>query len=290
VAGEQHRHELVAQLPVGHRPAVLVARLEQQREDVAALGPVRLPAALRDLLVDERVGPLEQATQPAPRTPPPQVTSQQLGQSQQHGRVQDRRQHAMQALDPRRLGDAEDDPRDHLERQRARALAHREPLADPPARRFRLGDLADHRPALVHGRALQRRQQQPALPQMLRSVEHEQGTLAEDRGQWRVRLARVQIRLVAREHLPDRVNVGDVDAGPEDQQRHRHDIAVPAVPAQQRLDRAGHQPRRVHDGGRPRPRRQRRQGAHDPPPPSRVRPLTREACNHTLTVSDDLRS
>ena len=58
VAGQQQRHELVAQLAVGHRLPVLVARLQQQREDVRALAPGRLLAPARDLLVDQRVEPV----------------------------------------------------------------------------------------------------------------------------------------------------------------------------------------------------------------------------------------
>ena len=40
VAGDQQRHQLVAQLLVAHRAAVLVGGLQQQRHDVVALGQV----------------------------------------------------------------------------------------------------------------------------------------------------------------------------------------------------------------------------------------------------------
>ena len=56
VSGHQQRHQLVAQLLVGHRAAVLVAGLQQQREHVVALLEVGCAAALTDLLVDQRVG------------------------------------------------------------------------------------------------------------------------------------------------------------------------------------------------------------------------------------------
>ena len=39
MAGDEQRHELVAQLAVGHRLPVLVARREQHREHVVALLP-----------------------------------------------------------------------------------------------------------------------------------------------------------------------------------------------------------------------------------------------------------
>jgi hypothetical protein len=63
----------------------------------------------------------------------------------------------MQALDPAGIRDAEDDACDHLEGERAHAGAHREPLADPPPRDLGLGDLTDHRAAVVHRGALERR-------------------------------------------------------------------------------------------------------------------------------------
>ena len=52
MAGRQQRHELVAQLGVGHRLAVLVAREQQHREDVVALGEVGRRAALGDQRVE----------------------------------------------------------------------------------------------------------------------------------------------------------------------------------------------------------------------------------------------
>ena len=44
VPGDEQGDQLVAQLDVGHRPALLVARLEQDREHVVALGDVVGPA------------------------------------------------------------------------------------------------------------------------------------------------------------------------------------------------------------------------------------------------------
>ena len=55
MAGDEQRHELVAQRGVAHRRAVLVARLEQPGQDVVALGEVVGVAMRVDLLLDERV-------------------------------------------------------------------------------------------------------------------------------------------------------------------------------------------------------------------------------------------
>jgi hypothetical protein len=52
---DEQRHELVAQLLVGHRTAVLVAREKKHREHVLALVEVGSRAAKSDFLVDELV-------------------------------------------------------------------------------------------------------------------------------------------------------------------------------------------------------------------------------------------
>src|SRR5207245_7467584 len=69
VAGADHRHELVAQLLVGHRPAVLVGGLQQQRENIVALAHRALLAPPRDLLVQEGVQRGPGAPEPCPRAP-----------------------------------------------------------------------------------------------------------------------------------------------------------------------------------------------------------------------------
>src|SRR5436189_6402708 len=66
-----------------------------------------------------------------------------------------------------------------------------------------LGHLAHDRPERRDARALERRQQQPSLAQVLRPVQHEYRVLAEDRLEERVRIAGQQVRLVARAQLAD---------------------------------------------------------------------------------------
>ena len=85
-----------------------------------------------------------------------------------------------------------------------------------PAGDLALGDVADDRAEGGDGGALERRQQQPALAQVLGAVEHEHRALAEHRRERRVRLAGAQVGLVAGVQLSDRLRVGDVDAGAED--------------------------------------------------------------------------
>ena len=68
---------------------------------------------------------------------------------------------------------AEDGAADDLEGERAHALAQHEPLAGAPAGDLALGDLADDLAEGAHVRALKRRQQQTALAQVLRPVQHQ---------------------------------------------------------------------------------------------------------------------
>ena len=93
MSGEQQGHELVAQLGVAHRLAVLEAGGDEHREDVLAAREVRVGAPLGDLggqqLVDfgvatlqrgERVGPAE-----APGEQDPQLKQRRRGLGEQVG-------------------------------------------------------------------------------------------------------------------------------------------------------------------------------------------------------------
>ena len=55
MSGHQRGHQLVAQLLGGHRAAILVAGLEQHRQDVVAVVVARR-AALVDQIEDQAVG------------------------------------------------------------------------------------------------------------------------------------------------------------------------------------------------------------------------------------------
>src|SRR4051794_6484829 len=92
---------------------------------------------------------------------------------------------------------------------------------------------------------------------MLRAVEHEHGVLPEDRLEDRIGLTGEQVRLVAREQLPDGIRVGNVDAGAETQIAHGEHIAVAPVPAAEDDQRA---PRELSRGDRRWSPRSRRQG------------------------------
>ena len=126
--------------------------------------------------------------------------------------------------------------------------------ARPPSLDLRLGDLADHLAKAAHRRALERRQQQLALAQVLACRRGPAPSCRRARAKRRVRLAGVQVGLVAREQLADRLRVGDVDPGPEDEVADREGVAVATAPAGQRLERALDEERRVDGGGSARAR------------------------------------
>ena len=88
VPGEQQRHQLVADLGVVHRLAVLEPRLDQQRQDVLA----RIGAARGDLRAEHRVDLLPQRLQLRERVGPAEAARE------QHAELQARRRRAGQQL------------------------------------------------------------------------------------------------------------------------------------------------------------------------------------------------
>ena len=70
VAGDEQRHQLVAELAVAERLAFLVAGGEQQREDVVAVGAVRIGPPSADLLEEDGVGPVARPEEPPPGAEP----------------------------------------------------------------------------------------------------------------------------------------------------------------------------------------------------------------------------
>jgi hypothetical protein len=79
VSGDQESDELVTELHVRQRLALLVTRLEQNRENVVALGNVRCGTAARYLVVEDVVHVRAQALKPLPN-----ALSDRLPQRHQH--------------------------------------------------------------------------------------------------------------------------------------------------------------------------------------------------------------
>ena len=208
VAGDEQRHQLVADLRVGERLALLRPRGEQEREDVLA----RLCTAIRDLLEQELVDGAQPRLVEAELLDP-------LGPRRDHGEhrraahdpVHHLRQAGAELVQPRAPLDAEDDAQHDVERDRLQPRRERDPVPARPARDVLARDLGDEVVVAGHARAVERRQHQLALAQVLRAVEQEHGRAAEERAQDHVRLACVQERRVALEHLAHVVGVREHD-------------------------------------------------------------------------------
>ena len=236
VAGEQQRDELVAQLAVGHRLAVLVTGLQQQREDVVTLGERGVVAPARDLLEQHRVHggdlALERRAE-VERADPPRHVHEQLGE--RSGDVGERG--LDRRADPRappRVIEPEDRLQDHLERDRLEARLQREGLARGPAVDLALGGLRDELAVGGHALAVERRQEQLALAHVRGAVEQQDRRRAEHRRHRLAQLADRELVGAGGEHDLDRGRVGEEDdvaeaALAEACQAQREGVAVAAV-------------------------------------------------------------
>ena len=201
VPGEQQRHQLVADLGVVHRLAVLEPRRDQQRQDVLArIGPPRGDLRRR-------------ACGRSPAAAPPGFASgsgppKRRESSTPNCRLAD---DVPASSSPRRspsrsrcagVGDAEHRPQDHLERDRLHPRVQRERLARRPAVDLARDDLAHRRLVRAHARAVKRRQHQLAPREVLAPLEQQQRARPHDRLQ--------RDRAAGRERVPgDRVERAD---------------------------------------------------------------------------------
>ena len=172
MAGEQERDQLVAQLAVGQRLAVLVAGGQQQREDVAAARRRRVAAAALDLLVEQRVDAVAIAHEAAPGAARPEVLPHALERAtglsdESRGSRRFELGHALG------IGDAEDGADDHLHRDRLGDGARADRLARPPAVDLAVGDLLDQLGVVRDRLAVERRQHQLAHAHVRLAVEQQ---------------------------------------------------------------------------------------------------------------------
>ena len=183
VSGEQQRHELVAQLPVAHRAAVLEARREQQREHVRAGHRAAAPRGDvgQQQLVDlggQRREALERRGAAEPARGEHAEADRDRG-----GAVEQLRQHDAQAREPVAIGDAEDDAQDHLERDRAHPRLERQLGPHGPALDLGARDLRHRGLIAAHALAVKGRQHHAPALQMLLALEQEQRARSHDRAQ-----------------------------------------------------------------------------------------------------------
>ena len=171
MTGREQGDELVAQVPVRGRVAVLVALLEQHGEHRVLPG---LGAPAGDDVEQQPVEALDRDAEAPPRAARPEIAlHERHGQHARHrADGVERAVHGVAQL--RRLPltpRAEDDPQDGLEREVLHPLEGDHAAA--PRSQFGPRQLRDRRPEGPHALAVERRLDQPPLAQVLLPVEHE---------------------------------------------------------------------------------------------------------------------
>ena len=205
VARGEHRHELIADLLVGHRRAVGVRRLDQEREDVGPVGQRRIRLRLGDHVVKERVDLRAQPQHPAPRAEAAEVLLQ--ARQRRHPRGE-RRPWREQSLELGQLaaGRAEDGAQDRPQRDPLHRGRDGELPPVGELRDLRQRDLLDQPLVGLHPLTLERRQQQAALLQVAVLVDAEQRVAPEHPAQRRP-VPGVEHRRVLGEDLLDQVGL-----------------------------------------------------------------------------------
>ena len=212
MARDEQRHELIAQLAVRKRRTVLVACLEEQREDVGPVREVRRVAApgdLREQLPVDLGELAPEAAQPHQGVGPQEAEDEaaaEIGRPR-HQPPQTRRE----PVERRAFVDAEHGAQDHSQRdgvhagERGRGHPGR-PGGDLPA-----GRLPDEILVGAHPLAMERWQDELAATQVLVSVEQQQVLRAQQRTQGHVRHARVHLVGSVSVQLANRVRMGEHD-------------------------------------------------------------------------------
>ena len=203
VPGEEDRHRLVVDLLVGHGSAVLVASVEQEREQVAATWT---GTAFGDQPVDRRVEAAARCMQPANGRQREVLERTVEGE---HEALERLHRVAECGADLGGLGPdlaREERPRDHVERQARHLLVHVAGLAVSPPEQQAFRAL-DHRVAVLDDAApVEERLHQSPLLQVKRPLAGQQ-SLAEDPLRLLEGLALHKRPLVRDEHLLDKLGM-----------------------------------------------------------------------------------
>ena len=257
MAGAEHGDQLVAQLFVAHRAAVVVAGLQQQREHVvvALLAGFDLRAAQADLLVDELVERFARAQEARPGAAGAEVAAQGGEGGDQADALAEVVDQRLEAGQPLLVVDAEDGAHDHRQGDPLGVGAQREGLADRPGLHLPARRLADQLAVAAHPLAVEGRQQQLALLHVRRVVEGQHRVRAERRLEHgRVGLAGVELLGRAGEDRFDQGRVGDVERRPKKGKERREDVAVAALQLDQEAERVAGVAQRLQQGRRLRAR------------------------------------
>ena len=194
MAGDEQRHQLVAELLRRSSRAVLVARLQQQREDVVAprVGAPRRRGGLISSRSTAWTGPIARGKPVHPRFAEPLRADQAAMNSRAGERrtVEHRPEAARQrARTVRRRSTPKTARRITSSVIACMRRPDRERLAERPGGDLALGDLPHHLAVALHALAVERGQQQLALAQVRRPVEQEHRFATDDRAKDRVGLA-----------------------------------------------------------------------------------------------------
>ena len=273
--GEQ-RHELVAELAIGHRRAGLVPRLEQEREDVLP-GPVG--AARGDLAEDQLVGARDLALEDVVRREAEELAAERGHHRERaegrHLPIEDGHQRVAERARPRLVLHAEHGSKDDLEGDPLHEGVNLDLHATPGRAKRALGDV-DHRLAVRgHPIAVERRHQETPLPEVLRAVEQEHAPRSQQRLERRVGLAGSEDLGVGGEDLLHDLRMREARLLAEDQGVDLERVAVLALAELEELDRAGGVERGLKRGVKGEPGRQHRirMGAADEQVKARGTPM-----------------
>ena len=253
VAGEQQGHQLVAEVGVGEALAVLEAGEDQRGEDVVALLEVVPRAVLGDLGVEQVVDLAEPVLEAVPDVLAAAEAAQQQGAQLdpvRPGLGQEVAEQVAQALEPRPVGDAEHDPEDHLERDRLHVGMERELPPERPGVDLGVDDRGHHRLQRPHPLAVEGRQHQLPVREVVGAFEQEQRAGADDRLEEDVATGWKAVIRLAVEGL-DRRRVGDHHHRPleaeEGEAERVAEVAPAAIEEAEGPDRPGHGlPQRAH--------------------------------------------
>ena len=207
--GDQQRHQLVAQLGVREPRAVLVPRLQEQREDVATIAEVGGRPSPRDLAV--QLGVHRRRLAPEAIEPHQPVGSQEA-EHERAARVgrpaREAPQQPTEPFEPWPVLHAEHRPQYHAQRDRVHPRQRRLRTVQRPGRHLAPGRVADHVLVLAHALAVERREHELAPPQVLGAVEQQHVAGAQERAQRHVRHPGVDLVGPVRVQLLDGVGVG----------------------------------------------------------------------------------
>ena len=253
VAGHQERHQLVAQLLVGHRRAVLVARLEQHAEDVVAV----LVASRRRSSICSKIS-LSASSWSFTNVrhgPDPQhhlLQQAVLGRHHQAARavaeLEHRAEAVAQRVEPRARVEAEGGAQDDLEREPLGDGVQLDRLVARQGGHLALGDLLHQAGELGHLLAVEGRQHQLLLAHVRVAVEQEDGVAADDRLEHARALAGVQHVGRGGEHLLHLVGLREHHEVRGERQADREALAVLRPALLEEGDRAVPEPDPLDEG------------------------------------------